>query len=166
MDDPSYAEKAISKLSGYFKNTLEVLQSNSLVPIAQEMANIHTYLWLEQLRFEDLLRIKMDFGEYDFMVPSFTLQPLVENAVKHGVCKKEGGGCVSITIDEIEEEELYHITIQDDGVGFDTMLLYDEEYATTGISNVKKRLDKMVSAKFTLKSRLGFGTIVEIFIPR
>ena len=93
-----------------------------------------------------------------------SVQPLVENAVKHGVGRKVGGGTVSIHTTETENE--YIIRVTDDGVGF-TEGEYTEDGGThVGLENIKKRLDMMINAKLIIESKKGEGTMACILIPK
>lgn len=164
-EEPRLAEKAINKFSGYFQTTVESLTKKELVSIEQELSHTQTYLWLEQLRFENMLSVKMQImDEVEFDLPALTLQPIVENAVKHGVCKKDGGGTVWIAISE--EEEHYLITVKDDGVGFDVEILEEEEYQMGGLANVQRRLQNAIYGSMEIESRIGIGTTVEIRIRK
>ena len=80
---------------------------------------------LEKIRFGDSLNIEMDIGTTDFSLPMLSLQPLVENAVKHGVCKKVNGGTVKISVHGFSDR--VEILVEDDGVGFDTDIIPDEK---------------------------------------
>lgn len=79
---------------------------------------INAYLKLEKLRFGDRLNIAYDIRIKDFFIPSLTIQPLVENAVKHGICEKESGGTLTLRTREVSDSII--IEIIDDGKGFDT----------------------------------------------
>ena len=101
-----------------------------------------------------------DIQETNFLVPSLTIQPLVENAVKHGVCSREEGG--TITLHTHREEDRVIVTIQDDGVGFDMDSL--EKLEHVGIQNVRKRLSYMGNGTLQLESKKNVGTTATITI--
>lgn len=163
VEDAKLAERTITKFCGYFKTTVESLTKKELVSIQQELSHIQTYLWLEQLRFENMLSVKLQImEEVEFYLPALTLQPIIENAVRHGICKKDGGGTIYIAVSD--EEDYYLITIKDDGVGFDIDILDEEEYQMGGLANVLKRLQQSTYGSIEISSRIGIGTTVEIKI--
>ena len=96
------------------------------------------------------------------MIQPLTVQPIVENAVKHGICMKENGG--TVTLQTSEENGIVTITVIDDGVGFD---LNSSETAKNsrshvGLENVKSRVENFADGKFTVESEIGKGTVVTI----
>ena len=119
---------------------------------------------LEKLRFQGELEVVYDITTKDFMLPALSVQPLVENAVKHGVGQKIGGGTVTIHTHETENE--YIVRIIDDGVGFAEVEYADNEGTHVGIENTKKRLDMMLNAKLEIESKKGEGTTASILIPK
>ena len=98
------------------------------------------------------------------MVPALSVQPLVENAVKHGTAKKSGGGTVNVKI--CEYDDFYEIYVIDDGVGFDLSQPPDDERLHLGMENVRRRLDAMCGGTLTVSSALGKGTTAVIRIPK
>ncbi|MEG0688837.1 MAG: ATP-binding protein, partial [Hungatella sp.] len=93
-----------------------------------------------------------------------TIQPLVENAVKHGVLKRKKGG--TITIATAETATFYKITIADDGIGFDTSKPMSVPDSHIGIANVRDRLWAMCEGTLTIESEIGRGTTATIKIPK
>ena len=91
----------------------------------------------------------------NFKMPPLTVEPLVENAVKHGVCKKVKGGTVKIS--SWEEVDKYIVTVEDDGVGFDITEL-DEASGSVGLKYIKLRLKELSNADFKIESKKGVGT--------
>lgn len=100
----------------------------------------------------------------DFFVPALSVQPLVENAVKHGLCQKEGGG--TITIETKECDDCFQIMISDDGVGFDKTKELDDGRLHVGIPNVRQRIESMCSGTLTISSKPGQGTRVTVLLPK
>lgn len=97
-------------------------------------------------------------------MPALSIQPLVENAIKHGLCKKDDGG--TITIFTKECEDFFDVIISDDGVGFDTEKEPDDGRLHVGIQNVRQRLYSMCKAKMIIYSRPGEGTVVSVRLPK
>ena len=99
----------------------------------------------------------------DFRIPALTIQPIVENAIKHGLMKLPKGGTVHILSYETEKD--YCILVEDDGVGFDTNALLDER-KHVGLRNIRERLKVMVNGTLEIESAIGVGTKVLIKIPK
>ncbi len=162
--DPKKAKQAIIEFSTYLRGNLNSLKEKDVIPFEKELEHVKTYLSLEKMRFEDELNIVYDIEIMDFFVPSLTIQPVVENAVKHGVGKKEDGGTVKITTREDDTE--YIIVIEDDGIGFDVNEKKNDGKTHVGIENVRIRLKAQCNGSLDIKSNKGIGTIATISIPK
>ena len=162
--DPAAAQNAISKFSDHLRNNMEALSQKELITFRKELDHIHTYLELEQIRFGEELSIVYDIEEDSFLLPVLSIQPLVENAVKHGVAKKRGGGVV--TISSRQTENAYQITITDTGVGFDAERYMDDGKIHVGLMNVRQRLHSCMNATVDIDSAPGNGTTVTVTIPK
>ena len=128
------------------------------------MAHVECYLKIEKARFGDRLNVIYNTQCTSFDIPPLTIQPLVENAVKHGVTKKASGG--TIRISTYTEDKKYVIEIIDDGVGFDSDTPMDfNAHEHLGLQNVKTRVADKCKGKLTVKSTVGVGTRVTIEIP-
>ena len=99
----------------------------------------------------------------DFMLPALTVQPIVENAIKHGLMPLEEGGTIRVT--SWETPTHYCVGIQDDGVGFDPTILLDER-KHIGLRNIRSRLEAMVGGTLQIESIIGKGTTVQISSPK
>ncbi len=162
--DPKTAQAAISSFSDYLRNNLDFLDYKELVAFDKELQNIKTYLDLEKIRFGDELEVIYDIETRSFFLPIMSVQPLVENAVKHGVFKRMGGGSVTISTREIERA--YVVTVSDTGVGFDVEHYADDGKKHIGIEISRQRLQTMCDATFEIFSEIDKGTIVTITIPK
>lgn len=162
--NPKQAKAAIADFADYLRGNLASLKTENLISFRTELEHIQKYLRLEKLRFQDELEILYDIHVQDFMLPALSVQPLIENAVKHGVGQKVGGGIVSIHTYETDEH--YIIRIEDDGVGFVEGEYAEEGGAHVGIENTKKRLEMMMNAQLEIKSKKGEGTKAIIQIPK
>ena len=162
--DPKQAKVAIADFADYLRGNLSSLKTENLISFRTELEHIEKYLRLEKLRFQDELEVVYDIQTLDFMLPSLSVQPLIENAVKHGVGQKIGGGTVAIHTYDTEEN--YIISIVDDGVGFVEGEYVDENGTHVGIENTKRRLDMMMGARLEIESRKGEGTTACILIPK
>ena len=162
--EPVAAQGAISKFSDHLRNNLEALSQKELITFRKELDHIHTYLELEQLRFGEELSVVYDIEEDSFLLPVLSIQPLVENAVKHGIAKKRGGGVVTISSKQTEKE--YRITVSDTGAGFDVERYIDGSEGHVGLQNVRQRLISRMNATVDIDSVPGSGTTVTVTIPR
>lgn len=158
--DPEDARNALSTFITYLRGNMESIQREHSIHFSKELNHISAYLQLEKLRFGEDLQVVIDIQENDFYVPSLTIQPLVENAVKHGVCSREDGG--TVTIHTHREGNMVIVKIQDDGVGFDPDTL--EKLEHVGIQNVRTRLGCMVNGTLEFESQIGVGTTATITI--
>lgn len=162
--DPEAARGAISKFSDHLRNNLEAISQKELIPFRRELDHIKTYLELEQIRFGDELSVVYDIGDDGFFLPVLSIQPLVENAVKHGIAKKRGGGVV--TISSGKTEHAYRITVSDTGVGFDVAQSANDGREHVGLRNVRQCLASRMNATVEIDSAPGRGTTVTVTIPR
>ena len=99
----------------------------------------------------------------DFVLPALSVQPLVENAIKHGLMRLETGGTVIIR--SYETPAHFCVEVKDDGVGFDVDLPVNEK-KHVGLRNIRGRLKAMVNGELIIKSELGKGTKAVIMIPK
>ena len=163
--DPKRAREATINFADYLRGNMNSLKQKAPVPFTQELEHLKKYLMLEQMRFGDMLNIAYDIQATDFEIPLLTVQPLVENAVKHGVGMKEDGG--TVTIATREEDDCYKVVITDDGVGFDTSKpIEDDGRSHVGMENVKQRLKELCDADVIIESEIGVGTTATIRLPK
>jgi len=158
------AQEALAAFSDYLRVNMSSLNQKKLVPFDAELRHIKNYLWLEKLRFEERLQVIYDINSNDFKIPILSVQPIVENAVSHGLFNKTGAGTIRIRTTESEAE--YIITVVDDGVGFDAESLNDNSRNFTGIENIKNCVVTMCSGTLVISSKPGIGTRVNISIPK
>ena len=165
--DPKSAEKAVISFSRYLRGNMDSITKKEPIPFAEELEHTKNYCDIELLRFGDKLNIIYDTPVTSFSLPALSVQPIVENAIKHGVTKKLDGGTVTVTTSE--DEQSYIVKIQDDGVGFDVKnpdMKPNEAHAHIGVNNVRERLNNMVNAEFIIESQIDIGTCVTIKIPK
>ena len=163
--DPAKAKSTISSFSTYLRNNINNLGQSEMVYFEKEMSFVNAYLDIEKVRFDDELLISYDIAVSNFKLPVLTVQPIVENAVKHGTSKKEGISNLYITTRETHA--FYEIEIRDTGVGFDvTIPRPDDGHKHVGISNVRQRLETLCGGTLTIESTPGVGTTSIIRIPK
>ena len=162
--NPMRARSMVNAFSEYLRNNLSSLEETGLVSFETELEHIKTYLDIEKVRFEDTLEIEYDIKCVDFSLPVLTVQPIVENAVKHGTSKKRGGG--KVIISTYEDAESYIVKVSDTGCGFDSTKPKNDGKRHVGIENVCQRLSNMCKGSLTLESTVGVGTVAVIKIPK
>lgn len=163
--DSEQARKAIKEFSMFLRGNMDSLHNRNPIPFEQELTHVMNYLSLEQQRFHNRLRIVYDIRYNNFKIPPLTLQPLVENAVRHGILHREEGGVVTISTDEASDA--YIVTISDNGIGIEKAKTFAEldKHAHIGIENVRTRLQTMVHGTVEIKSS-DEGTTVTMRIPK
>ncbi len=158
------AHKAIITFSEYLRTNMDSISNKGLIPFERELEHTKQYLWLEKLRFEERLQIEYHIQTDEFLIPPLILQPIVENAVRHGVTKKQVGGTIKIITENINSS--FRITVIDDGVGFESDTIKNDGRSHIGITNVQERLAAMCGGQLTIESTQGIGTTAIIEIPK
>ena len=160
--EPETAQDAVSSFAEYLRCNMLSIEKSEPIPFAEEYQHIQTYLSLEQIRFRGKLDVIYDVEVTDFKLPPLTVEPLVENAVKHGVTKKRGGGSVTVSTRRTDEGVL--VTVADTGVGFDPNTYMEDGKPHVGIRNVSDRLRNMVGGSLSITSSEN-GTVAVVTIP-
>ena len=161
--DPEKAQEALDNFTEYLRRNLSSLTDVKLIPFEDELKHIETYISLEKLRFDDRINVIYDLKTTDFNVPVLSIQPIVENAIKHGILKKVEGGTLKIST--YEAEDSYVIVIEDNGVGFNNDDVKKEENHY-GIDNIEYRIKNMCNGSLDIKSVINKGTIVTITLKK
>ena len=110
---PEAAKEAVSNFSKYLRGNLDSIKQTKMISFADELKHLQAYLSLEKIRFDNYLDIKYDIRATEFFIPPLTVQPLVENAVNHGISDLPNGGCVTIATEE--KLDHYEIRVSDNG---------------------------------------------------
>ncbi|WP_413364017.1 ATP-binding protein [Lysinibacillus sp. 3P01SB] len=165
--DMDNTREALYCLATYFRAKLNVHYRNSMVSIEEEMELVKAYLYIEKMRFADRLTIKYDIDEsIKLMIPALSIQPFVENAVFHGISKKQEGGTIEVSVQR--EGQFVRIKIHDNGAGIaeeKLQQLLNEESSRIGFTNPLKKFKLMKNASLRLYSKEGKGTTVLILLP-
>jgi len=163
--NPEMAIETVQEFSSYLRTNIDSLSNIKPVSFETELKHVETYLSIENKRFNGKLIVTYDIMEIDFELPSLTIQPIVENAVKHGITsKKSTGGKISIATYKTDDKII--ITIIDDGEGYDVTQNPSEcESKGVGLENVKVRLSAIVGGTLEIESEINKGTKVTITIP-
>ena len=162
--DSVKAKSTIASFSIYLRNNINNLEQCEMIHFEKELSFINAYLDIEKVRFDDELQIVYDIGVSNFKLPALTVQPIVENAVKHGTSKKEGVSYLYISTRETEA--FYEIEIRDTGVGFDVNNRHYDGCKHIGVSNVRQRLELLCDGTLTIESTPGVGTTAIVKIPK
>ena len=136
--EPKKAKEAIAKFSDYLRGNIDAIGKKGWVSFEEELKHIDSYVWIEKMRFGDDLTIEYDIDTMDFEVPPLSIQPLVENAIKHGIHKKSGPG--KVIVKTREEENDFIVEVIDDGVGFDT-----SEFEQDAIFDIRNATDRGIA---------------------
>ena len=164
--NPEQAENATIQFAKYRRGNMDALQTNAPIPFTEELEHTKEYLTLEQMRFEDKLTVRYDIQCDAFSLPPLTLEPIAENAVRHGV-RGNSDGRGEVVIATREYPGCYEITVTDTGPGFDPEKLpKDPGRSHIGLRNVRDRLTQMCGGALNIVSTPGKGTCVTISIPK
>ena len=156
-----------------------LMSNDEQVPLAREVRIVDEYYSIYHVRFGDRVRMRWCISDSldltETMVPSFILQPLVENSFKHGIAPKEEGGTVRIRIAPLRAKGLLRISVCDNGLGIEPEKLAQlqeglasprDRWEHIGVYNVAARLQLLDKrCRFVIRSRPGFGTAVSIYLP-
>ncbi len=160
--DPAKAGELVHNFAKYLRGNFGELDNPKPILMSQEMKHVHHYVSIENVRFPDMT-FTFEMNSKDFYLPALTVQPIVENAIKHGLMKLSHGGTIRVVTYETERD--YCVLVEDDGMGFDTNMLIDER-KHMGLRNIRERLKVMVGGKLEVESTVGVGTKVLITIPK
>ena len=159
--DPEKAFDVTERFGAYLRENLDSLNRTDLIPIQKELEHTRVYAEIEAVRFPRV-RIEYKIEDTDFSVPALTVQPLVENAIRHGVRIRQNG---LVTVAARKGAACHEIIISDNGKGFDPAALETGGGEHIGIRNVRERVESMCGGSLTVDSRPGEGTTVTIRIP-
>ena len=162
LKDPEKAFDLVRNFSLYLRGNFSELDSVAPIRFTEELKHIEYYVNIEKVRFPDM-NIEYDVEATEFVLPALSVQPLVENAIKHGLMRLETGGTVLIR--SYETPTHYCVEVRDNGAGFDTSLPIDEK-KHVGLRNIRGRLNAMVNGDLILESKPGVGTSAVIMIPK
>jgi len=159
--DPIKAQQVILDFSRYLQGRFTAIANEGTIPFSEELEHTRAYLAVEQARFEGRLFVEFDTPDTFFRVPSLTLQPLVENAVKHGVDPDLEPLYVSIATAETDRS--FQITVEDTGPGYAPS---DADAPHFALDNIRERLRTMCGGTLEIELREAGGTKVTVFIPK
>jgi len=158
--DPEKAQNVTLDFTTYLRKNFTAIVSNDTIPFSDELEHTRAYLAVEKAGFEDRLIVEYDTPHILFRVPPLTLQPIVENAVKHGM--DPDSDPLMITIRTRKTDSGSEITVEDSGIGFDSS---DNNEPHIALANIRQRLEMMCSGKVITMPREGGGTVIKVIIP-
>ena len=162
LKDPEKAFDLVRNFSLYLRGNFSELDSVTPIRFSEELKHVEHYVNIEKVRFPDM-SIEYDVEVTDFVLPALSVQPLVENAIKHGLMRLESGG--TVVIRTYETPSHFCVEVKDDGVGFDTSM-HVEQKKHVGLRNIRGRLKAMVNGELIIESQIGTGTKAVILIPK
>ncbi len=167
--EPNRAEELLYDLSDYLRGSFNFENYNGVTPLSNELMTVRAYVSIEKERFKGRLNVEFAVDEkLDILVPMLTIQPLVENAIRHGISKKPGGGTVRISIKKCEKDLV--IRVEDDGAGIPAhklagILSGTGKHSGVGLNNIQRRMRLYYGYGLEINSTPGQGTTVIIRIP-
>ena len=169
LENPVYASSLLDDFMVHLRSCIEVIDNNNTIPFKKELDNIEAYVNIEKIRFGEKLRVIYDIKPIYFQILPLSIQPLVENAIRHGIYNNglEGG---TVIIRTMEKKDSYVVEVEDNGVGFDYDS-FDKEFragqtGSKGLNNIKYRMEKTMNARMRVYSKMGKGTKITLTIPK
>lgn len=158
--DPAKAKQVTLDFTSYLRKNFTAIASEEMIPFNDELEHTRAYLAVEQAQFEDSLFVSFDTPHTMFRVPPLTLQPIVENAVKHGM--NESCDPIHISVVTRQTDLSSEIIVNDDGPGFKPT---DDDEPHIALNNIRQRLELMCGGTLEIAPREGGGTSVKVTIP-
>jgi two-component sensor histidine kinase len=159
--DPKKASETVEKFGTYLRQNLDSLNREDVILFETELEHTKVYAEIEMLRFPNI-KVEYDIEDTTFGVPALSLQPLVENAIRHGVRVRRNG---LVTVSTREYPGYHEIRVTDNGKGFNVAEAMEADKSHIGLRNVKNRIETLCSGTFLIDSKLGEGTEITIRIP-
>ncbi|MBQ9042798.1 MAG: histidine kinase [Eggerthellaceae bacterium] len=159
--DPKLAKQVTMDFNTYLRKNFTAIAKEGPIPFEEELEHARAYLAVEQAQFASKLVIDFDTTHTGFRMPPLTLQPLVENAVKHGMTPETVP--LHVTVRTCSTESGSEVAVEDDGPGFDPAIADDPR---TTLANIRQRLEMMCGGTLEITPREGGGTVVRVTIPQ
>ena len=160
QQDPAEAQRVTLDFNNYLEKNLSALASDETIPFSEELEHTVAYLNVEQALYDENLFVEYDTPHTGFHVPPLTLQPIVENAVKHGL--DPDSEPLFISIQTRESASGSEIIVSDNGPGFEPV---DDDKPHIALANIRQRLKMMCRGEMKITQREGGGTVVKLIIP-
>jgi LytS/YehU family sensor histidine kinase len=162
MSDPQSAARTTGEFAAYLRQNLNTLTQSGLIPFSKELEHVRKYAEIEMTRFPHI-EVTYQIDDIDFMLPALSVQPLVENAIRHGVRVRDHG---IVCVCSHREHGSHVVEVRDNGKGFDVSALKEQDTDEhIGIYNVRQRVRDMCAGEMKIASAVGEGTRVTLLIP-
>ena len=160
--DSQKAQQVTLDFTTYLRKNFTAIANEDTIPFTDELEHARAYLTIEQVQFGDSLCVDYNTPHTQFRLPPLTLQPIVENAIKHGMDPEAGPLHISILTRKTDSGN--ELIVEDNGPGFDLAVTDDNE-PHIALANIRQRLEMMCGGKMTIRPRAGGGTVVSMTIP-
>jgi Predicted ATPase len=171
LDDSQMTRDLLAKLSEYLRGSFDFKNRDKLITLSKELELVEAYLFIEKARFGDRLRVIYDIDENaDCLLPPLVIEPLVENAVQHGLANRKNGGTVKITVQG--DKDYMIITVEDDGDGMDEAVyvrLFEDDIGKSGgiaLKNIQRRLMQLYGRGLEVERKATGGTKITMHIEK
>lgn len=170
VEEPEKAEELTLQLSQYLRSNFDFKQLDSLTSLENELELVEAYINIEKARFGARLNVEYDVRvNTDYRIPPLILQPLVENAIRHGLMSNLRGGTVIISVKELENSVISFI-VEDNGSGMSEhklkeVMQSDVDKRGVGLWNISQRIKLLYGKNIHIQSAEGLGTTVSFEIP-
>lgn len=159
--DPDLASSTITNFADYLRGNMDFADLSETIPFERELNHTKIYTEIEKLRFDNIT-FEFDIQDSDFYIPSLTIQPMVENAVRHGVRAKKDA---KIIVRTFADEKFHNIIIKDNGKGFEENH-FNGSRTHIGLLNTKLRIERLCNGKFDIQSVSGEGVTITMKLPK
>lgn len=169
LEDPQRAASLLDDFTVHLRSCLKAIDSDKPILFSQEIENIRAYTNIEKMRFGDKLNVEFNLTATDFSILPLSIQPLVENAIRHGIYElADSSG--TVVVSSLEDNETWIIEVKDTGVGF-SVDEYEQKVQqgaidSMGLKNIRLRLEKIMRASLEISSEVGSGTVATVRIPK
>jgi signal transduction histidine kinase len=163
ISDPYQAQSVIKRFSDYLRHNINALEQKGNLPFERELEFIKSYVDLEILRFGKQLKVIYDIQTKGFTIPLLTIQPIVENAIRHGIRNKREGG--TVWIKTWKDKEHFYVEVQDNGVGFAYTNQQPKSHKSIALENISMRLKRIANGGLLISDREGGGASVKVILP-
>lgn len=162
--NPVMAGEMVKRFTNFMRGITDNISQREMITFEEELYIINNYMYLEKIRFQNKIHFEKNIVIEKFLIPPLTVEPLVENAVKHGVTKKVTGGTIWIETYLTDSEVV--IEVRDDGVGFDMDGTMDPNRKHVGLENVNDRLRLLCGGRLEISSKVNEGCVATIYLPK
>lgn len=169
LTNPEYGAKLLEDFTVHLQGCIRAMDNDRPILFSQELENVRAYVNIEKMRFGDKLKMNYEIQEERFYVLPLCIQPLVENAIRHGIYERGSIGG-EVTLRTYATPNYWVVEVEDNGVGFNVQAYLEDlrrgRTKSTGLKNIRFRMEKVLNAKVSIVSHVGVGTKVVVNIPK